>query len=69
MKRGVYIGPEERLKGKTALVRYEDERQVKVQFDDQHLLVDENKPSKDITNRYGFGWHLFQTVHFKIMES
>lgn len=63
-----YVGPVERLRGKGALVQNYGENKVKVQFDDQTLLVQESKSTKDIKNRYAFGWHVFNSTDFRPME-
>ena len=69
MTKCVYVGPIERLKGKTAIARMSKwAGRVNVQFDDQMLLVNTSESPKKLENRYAFGWHAFPKDNFKPME-
>lgn len=57
---GTYVGSIDKLKGKTALLRYDEDGNLLAQFD-------------DMTLRYhgrgmGFGWHKFDKSDFKIKK-
>lgn len=59
MKTVEYIGPEQELVGKTALVQAEDSVFFWVQFDDMNLVWHEQN--------LGFGKRPFLREHFKVL--
>ena len=52
-RRGTYIGPIEKLKGKTALLLPGDSCVLRAQFD-------------DMDTGYGLGWHTFSKANFEL---
>lgn len=57
---GTYVGPIKKLKGHTALIRYDDDGNILAQFDDIHVKLH---------GRYlGFNWHKFDKADWKIRK-
>ena len=57
---GTYIGPIEKLQGKTALIRYDEDGKILAQFDDIRLRFH--------GRGMGFGWHKFDQEDFKVRK-
>jgi len=66
MIKGTYVGSDERLRGKTALLRSGNGlREYMAQFDDMRLVI--QKDSTDI--HLGFGWHSFPMKDWETIPS
>ncbi|QDP60471.1 MAG: hypothetical protein GOVbin1096_99 [Prokaryotic dsDNA virus sp.] len=57
---GTYVGDIEKLKGHTALIRYDEDNNILAQFDDMQLRYH--------GRGMGFGWHKFDSSDFKIRK-